>query len=187
MKNIFLYTFIVLVCGYFTYTYIESKHRHEDMILKTNNELDSIESKQKTVFDMVDETMRSKAKKEEKMVLSLDSLEDELKRKMFILRKAQAKLDSTKKEVIKNKKSNDSLLLVNETLINKNYMIEKQLVESKILINNLHQENNLIKSKYDSLSIEQTQNKSIEFIDTVYVIDSIFYKKDDIKRFKLKN
>lgn len=186
MKNAFLYTFIVLVCGYFTYTYIESKHRNEDMILKTNEELNSIESKQKTVFDMVDKAMMSKAKKEEKMVLSLDSLEDELKRKMSILRKAQEKLDSTKKEVIKNKKSNDSLLLVNETLIKKNYMVEKQLVESKILVNNLHQENNLIKLKYDSLSFEQSKNKSVELVDTVYIIDTIFYKKDDIKKFKLK-
>ena len=186
MKNIFLYTFIVLVCGYFTYTYIESKHRHEEMILKTEDELSLIESKQKSVFEMVDEAMMSKAKKEEKMRLGLDSLEDELKRKMYILRKTQAKLDSTKIEFNKNKKSNDSLIELNERLVKEKYKTEISLVESKIIINNLSEENSLMKVKYDSLSFEQSQNKSLEVVDTVYLIDTIFYKKEDIKKFKLK-
>jgi hypothetical protein len=185
MKNIFLYTFIVLVCGYFTYTYIESKHRHEQMILKTEDELSLIESKQKSVFEMVDEAMMSKAKKEEKMRLGLDSLEDELKRKMYILRKTQAKLDSTKIEISKNKKYNDSLIELNEKLVKEKYKAEISLVESKIIINNLSETNNLMKVKYDSLECEQKKEPYI-MVDTVYVIDTIFYKKEDIKKFKLK-
>ena len=185
MKNIFLYTFIVLVCGYFTYTYIESKHRHEQMILKTEDELSLIESKQKSVFEMVDEAMMSKAKKEEKKRLSLVSVEDELKRKKYILRKTQSKLDSTKIEISKNKKYNDSLIELNERLVKEKYKAEISLVESKIIINNLSEVNNLMKVKYDSLECEQKEEPYV-MVDTVYVIDTIFYKKEDIKKFKLK-
>ena len=185
MKNIFLYTFIVLVCGYFTYTYIESKHRHEEMILKTEDELSLIESKQKSVFEMVDEAMMSKAKKEEKMRLGLDSLEDELKRKMYILKKTQAKLDSTKIEISKNKRYNDSLIELNERLVKEKYKAEISLVESKIIINNLSEENNLMKVKYDSLESEQ-KKEPYTIVDTVYVIDTLSYKKEDVKKIKFK-
>jgi hypothetical protein len=42
-----------------------------------------------------------------------------------------------------------------------------------------------MKVKYDSLECEQKKEPYI-MVDTVYVIDTIFYKKEDIKKFKLK-
>tara|TARA_R110000772_G_scaffold87228_3_gene182106 strand:- start:630 stop:1142 length:513 start_codon:yes stop_codon:yes gene_type:complete len=106
-----------------------------------------------------------------------------------------------KKEIQKKELDSLNQILVNNKMLSKKEMVElrNKIKNKSIIINEISQKNiiekdsiiyNTIKQDtiiYDTIIENTIIRDTFYFTDTLYKIDTIFYKKEDIKRIKFNN
>lgn len=191
MKKVFWFILLTTVLGSFIYLYVDDKVKNERMLKDLKTELKEVNNEE--IFQVADDIIFDINKEKERKKNLLDSLDlilktkskklkDSNKRlkeneeKIIFLELEKEKIEKEKEELNKIVEKNDSTLVEIEKSINKLNKVYNQIVQEK----------KTLEEKYLELSSKYDGSKFI-VVDSVYQIDTIFYKSEDVKRIKLKN
>jgi hypothetical protein len=191
MKKILWFIILTTIVGYFIYLYVDDKVTQQKMLTDIKTELDDLSDED--VLQMADDIIFDINSEKEKKKILLDSLDSVLKlknkkitksnqklkdneEKILFLEMEKLKIEEERKELIKIIEKNDSTLVEIKKSTNNLNEIYKKIVQEK---KNLEDKYLELSSKYDG-------SKFI-MVDSIYQIDTVFYKSEDVKKIKLKN
>lgn len=194
MRKILWFIVLSTIVGSFIYNYVDGKVRQQKMLSDLKTELDNLNNED--VIQIVDDVIIDiNTNKEDKKLLldsivNIDSIlkikneklrksNEKLKdneEKFLLLENEKLKIEEEKKELFKIIEKNDSTLSE----------IKKSAEELNKIYKKITQEKEILEEKYLELSSKYDGSKFIE-VDSVYQIDTIFYKSEDIKKIKLKD
>jgi hypothetical protein len=184
MKNNFL---VVLVFLFSTFVIIYSfKENDVDSFIKeTKYEVESIERDREVLFEMADKTIEMVESDKKEIQFKLDSLDVELYEKQKIVNsflrsiKDSEKLKCTLEE--QNKILKQEQIQLKESL-NKILSVNQQTNEK---LEKINYEKEFLENQY--LNFTKLYNENIYYyVDTVYLIDTLVFRKEDIKKLILK-
>lgn len=191
MKKILWFIILTTIVGYFIYLYVDNKVTQQKMLTDIKTELDDLSDED--VLQIADDIIFDINSEKEKKKILLDSLDSVLKlknekitksnqklkdneEKILFLEMEKLKIEEERKELIKIIEKNDSTLVEIKKSTNNLNEIYKKIVQEK---KNLEEKYLELSSKYDG-------SKFI-VVDSIYQIDTVFYKSEDVKKIKLKN
>jgi hypothetical protein len=191
MKKILWFIILTTIVGYFIYLYVDDKVTQQKMLTDIKTELDDLSDED--VLQIADDIIFDINSEKEKKKILLDSLDSVLKlknkkitksnqklkdneEKILFLEMEKLKIEEERKELIKIIEKNDSTLVEIKKSTNNLNEIYKKIVQEK---KNLEDKYLELSSKYDG-------SKFI-MVDSIYQIDTVFYKSEDVKKIKLKN
>lgn len=191
MKNLLWFIVLTTILGSFIYLYVEDKVENEKILAELKIELKEIgDGEIPQVADNVIVNL-NKEKKEKKVLLdSLDLIiENKNKRlkssnkklkeneeKIIFLELERRRVDEEKEELNRMLEKNDSTLVEIENSVNKLTEIYEKITQEKVVL----------EKKYTELLLKYDGSKFI-LVDSIYQIDTIFYKPKDVKKIKLRN
>lgn len=191
MKKILWFIILVTIVGSFIYLYVDDKVAQQKMLTDIKTELDDLSDED--VLQIADDIIFDINSEREKKKILLDSLDSVLKLKNEKIRKSNQKLKDNEEKILFLEMEKLKIEEEREELIK---IIEKNdstLVEIKKSTKNLNeiykkiaQEKKNLEEKYLELSSKYDGSKFIA-VDSIYQIDTVFYKSEDVKKIKLRN
>jgi chromosome segregation ATPase len=191
MKKILWFIILVTIVGSFIYLYVDDKVAQQKMLTDIKTELDDLSDED--VLQIADDIIFDINSEREKKKILLDSLDSVLKLKNEKIRKSNQKLKDNEEKILFLEMEKLKIEEEREELIK---IIEKNdstLVEIKKSTKNLNeiykkiaQEKKNLEEKYLELSSKYDGSKFI-VVDSIYQIDTVFYKSEDVKKIKLRN
>lgn len=191
MKNsIFTISSLVIV---FTLTIYYKNNNSNSLIYKTKKDIRNMRYEKKKVFNLADSTLDQLEIERRERQTILDSMDLELTKKENIV-------NSFLNSIEQNKKLNSTLTYKNNNLLDEKNELEKSLIvmreqlleltETNIQTNEIlykvNEEKSKIYNDYIVMKDRYVEN-TVVIVDTIYQIDTVCYKKEQIKKLVLKN
>ena len=191
MKNsIFTISSLVIV---FTLTIYYKNNNSNNLIYKTKKDIRNMRYEKKKVFNLADSTLDQLEIERRERQTILDSMDLELTKKESIV-------NSFLNSIEQNKKLNSTLTYKNNNLLDEKNELEKSLIvmreqlleltETNIQTNEIlykvNEEKSKIYNDYIVMKDRYVEN-TVVIVDTIYQIDTVCYKKEQIKKLVLKN
>jgi hypothetical protein len=183
-NNIFIITvFLIFSIGII---YSTTKKDVDHFIVETKKDVETIEKDRKKVFEMADQTIEMMDYQKKEMQFKLDSLDVELYEKQKVLNSYINSFEENKRLNFELEKKNKKLLEQYKSIReNLNHIVTINQ-ETNQKLEKTYNEKELLKDQYSELSKLQNENK-FYYVDTVYMVDTLIYKKEEIKKLKLKD
>jgi chromosome segregation ATPase len=184
MKNNVL-IIIVFILSTFAIIYSFKENDVDTFIKETRKEVETIEKDREVVFEMADKTIEMMESDKKEIQFKLDSLDVELYEKQKIV-------NSFLRSIKDSEKLKCTLEEQNKILKQEQIQLKESL--NKVLDDN-HQTNEKLEKMYSEKEFLEYQYKNLTksydssiyyHVDTVYIIDTLIYRKEDIKKLILK-
>lgn len=191
MKN----KIILIVCflGLMTFVLTSKNSKINPFIEETKKEMEELETEKEKLFVLADETLVNLEEQRNLTKKELIKLDSTLKIKELKLKNAQITLEESESKIEKLKEETQNYLRQKEA----SEILLARTKENLIQVKQLNKEKNeLLEKVYEEKIILEDKCKSLESIyensrfisvDTVFMIDTVVYKKDEIKKIKIKS
>ena len=191
MKKMFWFIVLTTILGSFIYYYVEGKVENEKILAELKEEID--ENNNEDILQVVDGIILNINEEKNRRNFLLDSLDLIIEDRTKTLKESNVRLEKNeqkiifleleKKKIEKEKEELDKIIMKNDSTLME---IEKSIDSLNKIYNRIIQEKIVLEEKYSELLSKYDGSKFIE-VDSIYQIDTIFFKSEDIKKIKLKN
>lgn len=190
MKN----KIILILCfvGLLIFVISSKNSKINPFVEETKVDIKNLEDEKEELFEWADKTMEEVEKQKinrEREIYLLDSIIKKNKRTLnnsnLNLAKNRKINDSLKKENIKYIQQKEALEVLLEQVKKSLKEVEEMNKEKTELLKEIYTEKEMLQQEYDYLNSIYQDSKFIT-VDTVYQIDTLFYKKEDVKKIKVK-
>jgi hypothetical protein len=191
MKKTFWFIVLTTILGSFIYYYVEGKVENEKILAELKEEID--ENNNEDILQVVDGIILNINEEKNRRNFLLDSLDLIIEDRTKTLKESNVRLEKNeqkiifleleKKKIEKEKEELDKIIMKNDSTLME---IEKSIDSLNKIYNRIIQEKIVLEEKYSELLSKYDGSKFIE-VDSIYQIDTIFFKSEDIKKIKLKN
>lgn len=191
MKKILWFIILVTIVGSFIYLYVDDKVAQQKMLTDIKTELDDLSDED--VLQIADDIIFDINSEREKKKILLDSLDSVLKLKNEKIRKSNQKLKDNEEKILflemeklKIEEEREELIKIIEKNDSTLAEIKKSTKNLNEIYKKIAQEKKNLEEKYLELSSKYDGSKFI-VVDSIYQIDTVFYKSEDVKKIKLRN